>query len=593
MPRRNLSEPFLGRGTSQEYTLTRDQTICDQTICVNPEIMALAHALGPPSLHLSTCIGPCLKPLFALAMFHFILPIMACVYTAYFSECQPGQTFVTFSPIVYGFIFILFCGHALLEFLFFRYSSLPYYAVVQKWAVFGISVSQFKWIVVSFSLSAVSFVGMVTPSLFSGAVFALEGTKFCGHLQRKAIWHKTIKDSEVLKPLFLLLDQQPDAAMSTIVWSCWFLQFGPLIYFVLTACPLTPRQLSSNGRNWAGEEYGTDLSFDVPKTREEYFSNERRYYYLSLWSHMGGIQITSSSFYALAEAVGMNSISGQALSYPFAKLSALTTGLKEAHLSATREVEEARMCMNHLVGLHHRMMVRVFFSGLLGSGLQLQIQISFFAMSLATRKEGDADTSKSMIEAIVAISVAFLKCIQVISSLMELRAAHEQLDELMDCIDHAIMANTSTHPLTGRRQRFLYPFRIFLMFLMAIPRTVIEWYRYFKALFSPNDTNVGGETARRRMDEMRQKVRKYRSGKRVLWLGAIMFILNIIWALFKFAAAFYCPGHMFDWSSNFTNTYGCVDLTMFKCFKEKTFNVSIVHEGGCPWTDPCCNWDWH
>eukprot|EP00811_Abedinium_folium_P026357 NODE_3873_length_1969_cov_44.128664.p1 GENE.NODE_3873_length_1969_cov_44.128664~~NODE_3873_length_1969_cov_44.128664.p1 ORF type:complete len:526 (+),score=92.87 NODE_3873_length_1969_cov_44.128664:3-1580(+) len=522
-------------------------------------------------------------------MFHLIFPIMACLYTKYQSVCEPGQTFVTFPPAVYGLILILFGVHAYGEFLAFGYSSLPYFRVVGRWTVFGKPVSQFTWLLISFSLSAVSFVGMVTPSLFSGTVFAQASMEACGQIQREAIWHKTMQEAIVTR---MISGKAIIAKMNNIVFYCWLLQFCPLIYFFLTACPMTPRQLTSRGRKWDGEEYGNDLSFEIPRTREEYVAGERRYVYISLWTPVDDVQITGNSFYALAEAAGMNTISNQALSYPLARLGAMTQRLNEPMTGGGLAImKKARQSMQHLDGCHHRLMVRVIFSGLFSSGFQLQIQISFFAMSLATKRDTDVRTVLAAIEAVIAICAAFLKCFQVVSSLQEQSAASQQLRELLDRIEVAINhADATIRPVDfAERQEGCW--RCFLREVVSFVQGCGE---YVKAILGWNYAYSNAEDEERELErqivQMKKKVLRHGRLQKLLVLGAVAFFLNIIWAVVKVCATYYCPDHMFNWSFTFKEDYGCVDLSEFRCFKDKAFNTSAVEDGTCVWSDPCCNW---
>eukprot|EP00811_Abedinium_folium_P002790 NODE_12565_length_1216_cov_13.131313.p1 GENE.NODE_12565_length_1216_cov_13.131313~~NODE_12565_length_1216_cov_13.131313.p1 ORF type:complete len:221 (+),score=49.23 NODE_12565_length_1216_cov_13.131313:227-889(+) len=216
--------------------------------------------------------------------------------------------------------------------------------------------------------------------------------------------------------------------------------------------------------------------------------------------------------------------------------------------------------MQHFVGIFPRMWVRVLLSGLLGSGFQLQLQISFLAMSLVSHNVSVV----YQIEAIMAIAAAFAKSLQVGLSIVEQQRAQRQANVMLGEMMRLVQAEQARrHPnqtfgrIQGLKKRF----------------------------FGIGDTVLLEDSKEHKELTSLQKIAlKAWCREKLLLIAALLFFGNLIWAICKIIAVYQCPDHLWNWK--FPNPLdGCVDLSKFSCFKMPNY----VRDMTCGLYEPCCH----
>eukprot|EP00812_Abedinium_dasypus_P003895 NODE_1482_length_1129_cov_395.286778.p1 GENE.NODE_1482_length_1129_cov_395.286778~~NODE_1482_length_1129_cov_395.286778.p1 ORF type:complete len:326 (-),score=76.11 NODE_1482_length_1129_cov_395.286778:134-1111(-) len=315
------------------------------------------------------------------------------------------------------------------------------------------------------------------------------------------------------------------------------------------------------------------------------------------------IWLTGATYYNLAEAVGFGGVIMQALTYPLHRAEetgrnipqllgaegadaevggehrdgqrgdAGTVSTKATPRSNAEEespcskrkkaIDNASRSLQHMENIHPRMEARIFLSGLLGNGFQLQIQVSFLGMSMASRKVHDNTLPE--IETGVAIVAALLMSGQVFLSLLEQHRAYEEERRIFSAIFKALEEEEEDRPNLKKEKRWWQ-------------KLCVSWKECCGKKRRRSDADCTLQ------DLHRALVRDWQR-RALCWFLFGLFSLNLVWVSIEIWALFNCDSHLYNMIS------GCVDLSSFDCFKDPKYDPEA--HPGCHWEDPCCAWKPH
>lgn len=480
----------------------------------------------------SWCFGPTLQMMFWMAGLDFFIRIVMLTIGFFTADCHDGS--MVYSSYVWILVVVFGCCHFTADWICLRYAVIPFIQQVGEWKVmsrewFAPHGSFAVWCVNCLASSAATLSSKATPGLFTGTVLAQHFKGLCREEEQREIWNLTLRQS----PMLSWLD---GLDFWIVVLSVYVMEFVPLLLTLYTIWPM-PGQWQKGGvdmRRPDGARYLQDFELECVEekgdpfkppcsplldpstitgksrpwgTRHFYFSLSRRFVLSAeLWGTLG-----EANGLAVPTAVGLT----VARSLAASNLSAIH-GLDKSSdtISVEKGITEARKCVQHYVSTGVRMKLRVFFKGFLNSGLQLQTQITFFAMTAFLNPTG-----ANSYQVWLSIFAAFANSAQVAFVLYD----HYYFYRIAE---HAVSKTreiTSSAPTDGRRS--------------------------------------GRLSTTQQIDDLMEVARTAKRQHIVVLLLALAFYGNLCWALLKLVMANVCEDHL--WNVNLNLMAGCSNLARF------------------------------
>lgn len=243
----------------------------------------------------------------------------------------------------------LFVCRFAVEFYSLKLCAIPYVQIVGSFKIFGKSVGFWAWFTFAFLGSTLNMLDFVTDSFFLGSTLK---TDHCGDVQISNIWHFMLTKSFV----WFLADQ----SISSVVLAFWALSFVQMVWPLLVSWP----------------RRGESVDYKVGSKSPD----GTRRYHLQFYNIFGVHYNLGNTIYMLAEAGGMTLLQSHNPWYPRLKVDKLQD---EDDLRGTNK--NYGRILSILRGELDRGVMKYAFNALLESSLQVNLQITLYALSRASQ----------------------------------------------------------------------------------------------------------------------------------------------------------------------------------------------------------------
>jgi len=337
-----------------------------------------------------------------------------------------------------------------------------------------------------------------------------------------------VMEKSLISDLYVSLDW-----FVLVPWFCTFLPYIHVFYALTPEGGLCGNQLSEDGKNEHDQLYKQKLTMGVG-------DKDGRYAYIA-WALPSNctcqltipgryrlVKLTGETFQTMAEAAGMSSIYMQANEYAYSRAHWV---MEDAKVRWEREDREDKKDVNadiksfqtvskHLSSTLPRLNHRILLDGLLVGGLQFQIQVTVFGLTLASLKEKTSIMYD--VQASIAIIAAFLKVLLTLPSICNFFTnIHQHEKALNKMLDRH---NTDDRQKTG------------------------------------SDEAANEEESIR---SLLRELSSFRVRARAFGAFFLVVLYILIWGFLKCHALDVCPQHIWNWKSAALTDFmaGCVNAS--------------------------------